>query len=56
MTGRLWRPETSLKKKASVVELQKINEALEPELRDAWELTTGMRRLEVRRNESHSSV
>ena len=40
----IWRPETAQEKKASEIELQKINEAIEPELRDARELTTGMRR------------
>jgi len=44
----IWRPETAREKKASEIELQKINEAIEPELRDAWELTTGMRRAGLR--------
>ena len=44
----IWRPETAREKKASKIELQKINEAIEPELRAAWQLTTGMRRLGLR--------
>ncbi len=44
----IWRPKTTLEKKASKVELQKINEAIESELRVAWQLTTGMRRLGLR--------
>jgi hypothetical protein len=52
----IWRPETALEKKASMIELQKINEALEPEFREAWEPTTGMRRLATDQVEGHSSV
>ena len=44
----IWRPETAAEKKASKIELQKINEAIEPELREAWELTTGIRRMGLR--------
>jgi hypothetical protein len=46
----IWRPETAAEKKASMIEIQKINEAIEPELRKVWELTTGMRRLGIHRN------
>jgi hypothetical protein len=53
----IWRPETAAEKKASTIEVQKINEAIEPELRQAWELTTGMQRLgNISQVESHSSV
>jgi hypothetical protein len=34
----IWRPETAAEKKASMIEIQKINEAIEPELRKAREL------------------
>jgi hypothetical protein len=44
----MWRPETAAEKKASKLELQKINDAIEPELRQAWELTTGIHRLGLR--------
>jgi hypothetical protein len=37
--------ETKAEKKAAKKDLQKINDAIEPELRQAWALTTGMSRL-----------
>ena len=42
------RPETAAEKKASKLELKKINKAIEPELHNTWELTTGIRRLGLR--------
>ena len=44
----IWRPETAKEKKASKLELQKINEVIEPELREVWEITTSIRRLGFR--------
>jgi len=44
----IWRPETAAEKEALKRELKAINEAIEPELRQAWELNTGMRRLGLR--------
>ena len=41
----IWRPETAREKKASEIELQKINEVIESELHNIWELTTGMQRI-----------
>ena len=41
----IWRPETVNEKKALKLELEMMNKAIEPELREAWELTTGLRRL-----------
>jgi hypothetical protein len=46
----IWRPETAAEQKASMIEIQKINEAIEPELRKSRELKTGMRRLGIHRN------
>jgi len=44
----IWKPETAAEKKASKRELEAINEVIEPELRKAWQLNTGMRRLGLR--------
>jgi hypothetical protein len=44
----IWKPETAKEKKACQKELNTINAAIEPELRGAWELTTGMRRMGLR--------
>ena len=41
----IWKKETEAEKKAAKKDLQKINDAIEPELRQAWALTTGMSRL-----------
>jgi len=46
----IWRLKTASEKKASTIELQKINEALEPELRENWELTYRYAMAEVHRN------
>jgi len=44
----IWRPKTANEKKESKLELKTINKAIEPELREAWELTTGLQRLGLR--------
>lgn len=44
----IWRTETAKEKKACAEDLAKINEALEPECKAAWELETGMRRMGLR--------
>ena len=45
-----WGPETAAEKKAADEAIVKLNETLEPEMREAWELENGMRRLKLRSN------
>ncbi len=44
----IWKAETAAQKKASVEELKRINDALEPTAKEAWELETFMRRMGLR--------
>ena len=41
----IWKPKTAKEKEALQLELKMINKAIELELWEAWELTTGLRRL-----------
>lgn len=43
-----WVPETAAEIAAADKEIAKLNEALKPEARRAWELETGMSRLQLR--------
>jgi hypothetical protein len=43
-----WAPETAAEKRASELEIAKMNEALEPEARRNWELESGINRLSLR--------
>ena len=45
----IWKPETPAEKKAAQKELDKLNTEREPELQAEWEITTGMRRHNLRR-------
>jgi hypothetical protein len=38
----IWKPETALEKKQAKAEIDRMNAELEPDLRTAWELQTGM--------------
>lgn len=44
----IWKPETTAEKKEYAEELAKINEALKPKCKVAWELKTGVRRMGLR--------
>ncbi len=44
----IWKPETAAQKKTSAEELKRINDALEPAAKEAWELETSMRRMGLR--------
>lgn len=43
-----WGPETAKQKKLAKEEIEKMNEELEPILQREWELSTSMRRLNLR--------
>lgn len=43
-----WSPETTAEKKAADEVIMKMNEELEPIMREEWELTNGVRRLHLR--------
>ena len=43
-----WASETAQEKKAAVEAIEEINNALEPVLRDQWELTNGLQRMNIR--------
>ncbi|CAE7020550.1 Transposase [Pyrenophora teres f. teres] len=44
----IWRPETAQEKREAAAKIAEMNEALEPLMREEWELTTGVRRLGLR--------
>jgi transposase len=44
-----WCPETALEKRQSEQEIEALNQELEPILREQWELETGVRRMNLRR-------
>jgi hypothetical protein len=44
----IWKPETAKEKKQAKIQIDKINAELESELRQNWELETGMRRMGLR--------
>jgi transposase len=43
-----WGPETTAEKNASLEIIEKLNEELEPKMKEQWELSNGMRRLNLR--------
>lgn len=43
-----WIPETKQEKKGAEIEISKMNEELEPILREEWELAMGVRRMSLR--------
>ena len=44
----IWKKETTKEKKQADIEIEKMNNELEAIVKEQWELTTGMRRLELR--------
>jgi transposase len=44
----VWKPETAQEKKDAAIKINALNIALEPEMREQWELTTSMRRIGLR--------
>ncbi|KAL6157488.1 hypothetical protein ACJBU6_05039 [Exserohilum turcicum] len=44
----VWRPETAQEKRDAALQIEELNKALEPLMREAWELTTGIKRLGLR--------
>jgi transposase len=44
----IWRPETAQEKRLAAEQIAELNEALEPVMREEWELTTGMKRMGLR--------
>ncbi|KAF7575696.1 hypothetical protein PtrM4_073200 [Pyrenophora tritici-repentis] len=44
----IWRPETAQEKREAADKIAEMNEALEPLMREEWELITGVRRLGLR--------
>jgi hypothetical protein len=44
----IWKREIAAEKKAAQIEINKLNEVLELEIRNNWELTNGVRRLGLR--------
>jgi len=48
----IWTKETSQEKKQAQKELNDLNETLKDQLQAEWELSTGMRRLDLRRRKS----
>jgi transposase len=46
----IWRAETKKDREAADKVLEKMNKALEPEAKAAWEMETGIRRLNITRN------
>ena len=42
------RPKTAQEKRDAALQIEELNKALEPLMREAWELTTGMKRLGLR--------
>jgi transposase len=48
----IWTKETAHQRKEADKELIKLNEALEPALKMEWEISTGMRRMNLRRRPS----
>ena len=45
----IWQPETAAEKKQAEMELRNLNEALEAEAKQEWEINTAMRRTGLRR-------
>jgi transposase len=43
-----WLPETAIESKAAEIAIEALNKELEPLLKEQWELSNGMRRLELR--------
>lgn len=43
-----WTPETAKEKKEAAVAIDAINAALEPVMKEKWEIENGMRRLGLR--------
>jgi hypothetical protein len=48
----IWKAETAAQKRAAEMDLQQQNEAIEAENKAAWEIETGMRRVNLTRNRS----
>ncbi|EOA92040.1 uncharacterized protein SETTUDRAFT_84538 [Exserohilum turcica Et28A] len=44
----VWRPETAQEKRDAALQIEELDKALEPLMREAWELTTGIKRLGLR--------
>jgi transposase len=47
-----WLPETAQEKRDAEKEIERLNNEIEPTLRTAWEIETGVRRLNLRQNPS----
>ena len=47
-----WLPETTQEKRDAEKEIERLNDEIEPALRTAWEIETGIRRLNLRQNPS----
>lgn len=45
----IWKPETKKEKELATKDLERLNAELEPIMKEEWELTTGMRRLGLRK-------
>ena len=43
-----WLPETTQEKRDAEKEIERLNDEIEPALRTAWEIETGVRRLNLR--------
>ena len=50
----VWRPETAQEKRQAALQIEEMNQALEPLMREQWELTTGMKRLGLRNKPGRS--
>ena len=44
----IWKTETAKEKREAQIELDKLNETLESEAKENWELETSMRRMKLR--------
>ncbi len=48
----VWEEETATEKKEAKEQMNKINKEIEPAYKQAWELETALRRLDIRRKKS----
>ena len=46
----IWKPETAAERRVAQAELDALNAIREPEARAEWELSTALRRINLRRN------
>jgi hypothetical protein len=51
-----WKTETAAEQKAAKKDLQTLNDSMEKEAREKWQLTTGMRRLVLRHGRAPGRV